>query len=165
MPSGMVATFSITEGTFGTWNPQKQSFPVYTEKHCKTWENPQKRHLSDFKLYFIRPIITSSLPLVAIALSTVDLWDLWSNGHHAFSGGLGVRGLPTQKGGFLVPPLSHASFILWDWAEPTQNHLLLEPHLKSTFTELKLYRLCLNSPFGSGLYHPIQISFVFIKIH
>lgn len=127
-------------------------------------EKPKKILLSYLKTYRIHPIIVSGLPLADVVISIIDRLDLWSKGHHAFSGRLGVRGLPAWKGDFLVPSPSQAYFIVWDWAEPTQYHLLLEAHLKYAFMELKIHAIRLRIPFRSIL-SPLVFSFVFRFLH
>lgn len=122
---------------------------MYWEKsqiHKKTFKNPTKSFLSDFKFYRICPIITSGPSCVTFTSPTVNLGDPRSNGQYAISGGLRVRRLPTQKGNFPLFFASHVLTSLWDQAKPAQNHLPLEARLKSAFTELKIYAIGLIIP-------------------
>lgn len=116
-----------------------------------TWENLQKPN----KIIFIGLQIPSNPPYNHIGytlgrfhMPRIDLGDLWSNNQYAISGDLRVQRLPAWKDGFPLSFASHASLAIWDRAEPTQCHLLLEARPKSHLWNSNFINHSFNSPSG-----------------
>lgn len=125
-------------------------------------KNPTELFLSDLKIYHIHPIIISSLPWVTFTSPTINLGDLRSNSQYATLGGLRVRRLLAQKGGFPLSSARHVLFIIWDRAKSAQYHLPPKAHPKSCLRNSNSINHVYNSPSGPAL--SLWASFLCISV-